>query len=330
MSARPVSRSIAEVLAEAEASVQRGSSFSARAWRSGFTPLDTHLGGGLRGGELTLVSGPQGQGKTTFVLQMARNVVQDGGSVLYVSYEHPYDDVLARLLAMEAGLLAGTSAFRLTDLRQVLQAEEAAREGLAGRLAAIGDGAEAVAAIASYGGRFHVVGASGEPLSVERLAALVTSADDPPVVFVDYLQKVATGNALRDEVEQVTTVVEALKDLALRAAVPVVAIVAAESAGIASGRVRLHHLRGSSALAYEADVALMLNNKYQSVAKHHLAFSTTNVEKFQEYVVCSIEKNRGGKDRIDLEFRSHFDRGYFDPAGNEVLEQLLNARIVGE
>jgi hypothetical protein len=70
------------------------------------------------------------------------------------------------------------------------------------------------------------------------------------------------------------------------------------------------------------------NNKYDSVAKHHLAYSTTNVEKFQEYVVCSIEKNRGGRDRVDLEFRSHFDRGYFDPLGGAVIEQLIDDRTV--
>lgn len=322
-------RTVAAILAEAETSVRRGSAYAARTWPTGFSPLDSHLAGGLRAGELTLVSGPQGQGKTTFVLQVARNVAHAGGRVLYVSYEHPDDDVLARLLAMEAGLVAGASAFRLSDLRQVLASDEMSADGLAGALDRLGDGASATAALADYGSRLTVIGASGQPLTVDDLVGLVLAEPEPTVVFVDYLQKVGTQAEHADEAAQVTEVATRLKDLALRSGAPVVAIAAADTAGIASGRVRLHHLRGSSALAYEADVALMLNNKYESVAQHHLAFSTTNVEKFQEYVVCSIEKNRGGRDRIDLEFRTHFDRGHFDPVGGVVVEKLIDDRTAG-
>ena len=326
MSARP--RSLADLVADADAAARRGSSYGGRRWPTGFTPLDDHLGGGLRAGELTLVSGAQGQGKTTFVLQAARNAAAAGLPVLYVSYEHPEDDVLARLLGMEAGLVAGPGAFRLSELRGVLDAVEPASGGLAERLEALGDGSETVAQLA---GRKHftVLGASGQPLDLDGLADLVLKTEPRPLVAVDYLQKVATSTPSRDEAEQVTRVVEGLKDLALRAGVPVLAVVAAESSGIATGRVRLHHLRGSSALAYEADVALMLNNKYRAVAQHHLSYSTTNVEKFQEFVVVSIEKNRGGKDGIDLEFRTLFDRGHFDPVGGEVLEHLVDDRVAG-
>ncbi|MFP5219104.1 MAG: DnaB-like helicase C-terminal domain-containing protein [Actinomycetes bacterium] len=324
--ARP--RSLADLVADADAAARRGSAYGGQRWPTGFTPLDDHLGGGLRAGELTLVSGAQGQGKTTFVLQAARNAAAVGLPVLYVSYEHPEDDVLARLLGMEAGLVAGPGAFRLGELRGVLDAAGPTPGGLSERLAALGDGSEVVDVLADRGG-FTVLGASGNPLALDALAKLVLDIDPRPMVAVDYLQKVATSTPSRDEAEQVTRVVEGLKDLALRAGVPVLAVVAAESSGIATGRVRLHHLRGSSALAYEADVALMLNNKYRAVAQHHLAFSTTNVEKFQEYVVVSIEKIRGGKDGIDLEFRTAFDRGHFDPLGGEVLEHLVDDRVGG-
>ena len=44
-------------------------------WGTGLQPLDTHLGGGLHAGDLVLLAGPQGTGKTTVALQVARNVV---------------------------------------------------------------------------------------------------------------------------------------------------------------------------------------------------------------------------------------------------------------
>jgi replicative DNA helicase len=280
-------RRLSELVEDADAAARRGTAYGGRRWPTGFTPLDAHLGGGLRAGELTLVSGAQGQGKTTFVLQAARSAAAAGQPVLYVSYEHPDDDVLARLLAVEAGLLAGPGAFRLGQLREALDATDPAPGGLAERLGRLGDGSEAVSALVGRGRHFTVVGASGESVDLDGLVALVTAAERPPLLVVDCLQKVVTAAPLTDEDQRV----------------------AAESTGIATGRVRLHHLRGSSALAYEADVALMLNNKYLAVARHHLSYSTTNVELFQGYVVCSIDKNRGGRDRVALEFRARFDRG---------------------
>ena len=116
-----------------------------------------------------------------------------------------------------------------------------------------------------------------------------------------------------DEDERITAVVEGLKDLALDHDVPVLAVVAADKEGIASGkRMRVSDLRGSSALAYEADTVLMLNNKYDVVARHHLVYDLGNVERFQTGRCSRIEKNRSGADRVDLEFRKRFDQCRFE------------------
>ena len=44
----------------------------------GFTPMDKTIGAGLRAGELLLIGGAQGTGKTTMALQMARNITSGG------------------------------------------------------------------------------------------------------------------------------------------------------------------------------------------------------------------------------------------------------------
>ena len=148
-----------------------------------------------------------------------------------------------------------------------------------------------------------------------RLARSVTSeAATPPLLVVDYLQKVFVPGG-GDEEERVTHVVEGLKDMALDLGVPVLAIVASDKDGLSPGkRLRAHHLRGSSALAYEADVVLLLNNKYDVVARHHLVYDTTASQRYLNYVVLSIEKNRGGVDRVDLEMRKRFEQSRFDTA----------------
>jgi replicative DNA helicase len=139
-------------------------------------------------------------------------------------------------------------------------------------------------------------------------------------VVVDYLQKVPQA----DESE----VVEQLKDLALEKGVAVLAVVAAEKGGIGPGhRLRVHELRGTSAIAYEPDVVLILNEKYDAVARHHLVYGVGAAERFRDWVILSIEKNRGGADRIDLEFRKQFAHARFDPEGQLVAEQLADERI---
>ena len=118
---------------------------------------------------------------------------------------------------------------------------------------------------------------------------------------------VPDGSPVEDE--RITVVVEGLKDLALDHDVPVLAVSAGDKEGISSGRrMRAAHLRGSSALAYEADTVLILNNKFDVVARHHLVYDLGSAERFRAWAVLTIEKNRSGVDRIDMEFRNRFDQ----------------------
>ncbi len=323
--------SLRSVLDRTDEAVRAGSSAGSQVLATGFVPLDTYLGGGLRAGELTLLGGPQGLGKTTFGLQVARNVASAGGEVLYFCYEHDEVTVLTRLVALEAGLRSGADAVTLKRVRQAVDATEPSPDGLAGRLP---DAAGAVHAVEDYADRLHVHRSSGKTTSIESIRDLVerySGRADRPLVVVDYLQKVAVPLGPDTEDERMTIVVEALKDLALDLDVPVLAIVAADKEGLArSGRLKIYHLRGSSALAYEADVVLMLNDKYDVVARHHLVYDIGNAERFRNWVVVTIEKNRAGLDRIDLEFRKQFEQGRFDVEGNPVAEQLTDERVFVE
>ena len=92
----------------------------ARSWDTGLYPLDVHLGGGLRAGDLALVAGAQGVGKTTATLQIARNVAAAGGRATYVCYEHVPTMLAERLLALEAALVAGDRAPTLEEVRATL------------------------------------------------------------------------------------------------------------------------------------------------------------------------------------------------------------------
>ena len=160
---------------------------------------------------------------------------------------------------------------------------------------------------------------------------MITETGTAPVVVVDYLQKVPVLEHHLSEEDRITTVAQGLKDLALEREVAMFAVVASDKEGIASGRrMRVHHLRGAAALAYEADVVLVINDKYDVVARHHLVFDVGNAERFRDYAVITIEKNRTGIDRVDLEFRKRFEQGRFETEGAPVGEQLVDERVFVE
>ena len=125
--------------------------------------------------------------------------------------------------------------------------------------------------------------------------------------------------------------VEGLKDLALEQDVPILAVVAADKEGLQSGkRLRVNNLRGSSALAYEADTVLLLNDKYDVVARHHLVYNVGNVERFKHWAVLTVETHRNGAAGVDMEFLKRFEQSRFDTEGRIVAEQLTDERVFVE
>ena len=63
---------------------------------TGMEELDRVLGGGIVPGSLVLVGGDPGIGKSTLLLQMARNLAQDGREVLYISGEESLRQIKLR------------------------------------------------------------------------------------------------------------------------------------------------------------------------------------------------------------------------------------------
>ena len=327
--------SVADLLARTDDAIQRGARPGAAVVPSGFAVLDDALEGGFRSGELVLLGGPQGLGKTTMVMQMIRNVVRGGGSAVIFSYEHEAHTLLERLLSLEASLVEGPDAARLPAIRGAFEKTGPAGHSLDDRLAHLRGVPEGLQTLRTYAGRLHIHESTGSTTDLEEIRRTVSmlQTDDapPPLVVVDYLQKVPVPNGPAIEEERVTFVVERLKDLTLDLGVPILAIVAADKASLVSGkRMRVHDLRGSSALAYEADVVLILNDKYDVVARHHLVYDLGNAERYKQWVIMTIEKNRHGVDGVELEFRKQFAEGRFEASGQYVVEQLIEERVFTE
>jgi replicative DNA helicase len=272
---------------------------------------------------------------------MARNMAASGqATVLYVCFEHEEEYLIQRMIAMESALThlpQKSGAVKIQDVKkEVLGSYTAAAE--TGTRAKLGTNPRlrpSLERIARYGSNLFLLRGTATSSTVDNLRSLVDehrgSADERRLVlFVDYLQKVPVIPEPNTEEEKVTRVVSGLKDIALALEVPVVSIVAADREGLKAKRLRNHHLRGSSAINYESDIILILNDKYHIVAKVNIEFNPYQAQRYRDWVVASVEKNRGGQDNVDLEYEKLFEYSCFDPTGRQTAEKLIEERLYND
>lgn len=291
--------------------------------------LNDLLGGGLHAGDLVLLGGPPGVGKTITALQWARHLAINGSRAVFACYEHEPTTLLVRLLALEIGELGGDERLA-RGLTRLLASGAQQSTGIDEVLLDHPIGAAALERLREYADRLILVRASGSHTTVDDIAALPELDGAQPgqtVLFVDYLQKIPLHPEPEVESEKVTRTVEALKDVALSQHLPVVLLSAVDAEGMRVSRPRLHHLRGSSAIAFESDVVVMMTSKEKAVSKVHLSYDATRARTFRNWVVFSIEKNRGGPNLVDLEFEKDFAHFRFDPNGGIVSERLVDERL---
>ncbi len=330
-------RSVRHLLDDTDEALRKGARPGAVLWPTGFDLLDSTFDGGLRSGELVLLGGTEGSGKTTFALQVVRNAVAAGRHAVVFSFELTAASLIQRLLGLEAAAAAEvaddpmTPAADVRSFRALLESEDPDRRGLGAALGRLPYGRDALTMVEGYSDRLHIVEASRQT-SITQLAATVASvadeAGEPPVVLVDYLQKVPSGHDVEDETTRVTFVTETLKELAMELECPVIAITAADREGLGAGhRMRTRDLRGSSALAYEADIVLILSSKENIVAREHLTYDLGAVKLFRRWAIISVEKNRFGGGSFELEVQKDFEHGRFVPRARMVSERLIEERV---
>src|SRR3954470_22868330 len=186
----------------------------------GFTPLDKTIGAGLRAGELALIGGAQGTGKTTMALQMARNVASGGqANVLYICFEHDEQCLLNRLIAAESALAHlphKTGAIKIQDVRKEILGTWMAEGGGVAQLAANPRLRPSLDRIARYGQNLFMLRGTQTASTIDGMRQLIRqhrelSGDRRLLVVVDYLQKVPVLPAPSNESEKVTYVVNGLK-----------------------------------------------------------------------------------------------------------------------
>lgn len=216
---------------------------------TGLKALDERTGG-LKPGELTIVAGRPGMGKSALAAGIAEQLVFGQGQHVYsVNLEMRERQQIGRMLARGAGL----------DLRRATRGlpTEADVEGAAAARVAMYDAAR----------RLHMDRSTD--LSVQQIRQRARrlhrklkrdGGDGLSLVVVDYLQLITPPAGERNETAALTVISRGLKSMALELGVHVIALSQLNRSveDRTPPRPRLSDLRGSGSIEQDADCVLFL------------------------------------------------------------------------
>ena len=214
-----------------------------------WTNLNNVLKGGTAPGELVVLAGRPGLGKTAFAGCMAVETARSVGPVLFVSCEVRDRTIGARLLAREGKI--DSRAFRQGLDRAAGQLPKMlrARESLAGVPLKIVDSSSRVV----------------RPAEVRKLARRMK--DGPALVVVDYLQLMYPDEKCNSREQEIAGMSRAMKRLAVELNCPVW-LLSQLNRKVEDGgrRPELSDLRESGAVEQDADIVIMLHSERKNQA----------------------------------------------------------------
>lgn len=208
---------------------------------TGFSYLDKVLAGGFHRSNLILIGARPGMGKTSFALNVARNIAVKGRKVLFFSLEMSNEELAKRIISTEARVVSGKlRTGELTDA-------DWEKLGLA------------LQNLVSAELYFD----DTSTITVPEMKARVRRMKDVDCVIIDYLQLMSGSKKTDNRVQEVTEITRSLKLMAKDLNIPVVTCsqLSRNTAKTVDHRPQLTDLRESGSIEQDADIVLMLHRE---------------------------------------------------------------------
>ena len=239
---------------------------------TGFSELDKKITG-LNKSDLILIGARPAMGKTSFALNLARNVAVYGRKrVLFFSLEMSKEQLAQRVLATEARL-PGTK-FRTGDIQP--------------------NEWEQIAEASVYLSEMDIYFDDTANITVPEMKARARQLKNVDCIFIDYLQLMSSSKKTDNRVQEVSEITRSLKMMAKDLNIPVVTCAQLARRTEEKGRShkpQLSDLRESGSIEQDADIVLMLyrENYYTQMEK------AENIDEIRvDEAELLIQKNRHG------------------------------------
>lgn len=249
---------------------------------TGFEELNRRTGG-FHGGELIIIAGRPGMGKSAFAVNIAEHVSIDmGKTVAIFNLEMPREQIVNRILCSQAFVDNGrirTGSMEADDWEKIC------------------DVADSIAQAPMYIDDTASITVSQIRAKCRRLKQ--TQGLD--LVVIDYLQLMQGSGRSDNRQQEISEISRSLKVLAKELDIPVIALsqLKRESEAQKGKKPILSDLRESGAIEQDADMVMFLFRNY---------YYSKNPEE-KDLAECIIAKNRSGDtDTFPLGFRGEYTK----------------------
>jgi len=231
---------------------------------TGYFDLDG-LTDGLHNGELTVIGARPGVGKTTFALQLAKNIAGKGKSVAYVSLEMSETQMIQKLLSMKTRV--NSRKIRNGNLDD----EEIER---------INNECNALSEL-----KFNLLTKINTIQQIEITARRLKNKNQLDLLVIDYLQLVKNAGGFRSREQEVADMSRTLKLLSLELDIPIIALCQLNR-NASREKPTLADIRESGAIEQDADNVIFL---YQENKNNDII--TVDLQKQRAGNIGSLELN---------------------------------------
>ena len=209
---------------------------------TGFSYLDKVLGGGFHRSDFIVVGARPAMGKTSFALNVARNIAMKGRKVLFFSLEMSKEQLAQRIISTEARIVSNklrTGEITDSDWEKL----GLALQNLINCELYFDDTAN---------------------INVPEMKARALRMKDVDCIVIDYLQLMSGTKRTDNRVNEVSEITRSLKMMAKDLNIPVVTC-SQLSRGVAKNtgdhRPQMTDLRESGTIEQDADIVLMLHRE---------------------------------------------------------------------
>ena len=250
-----------------------------RVVKTGFPSLD-RLIGGFEKGELITLGGYSGGGKTTLALNIATQIAQAGGNVLYFSLEMTKVEMHKRLVC---------SSLRISDFSKITQEEFYA----------------VVEKSKSLENELPLEFIYDADITVEKISAICAGKKDLSLIIIDHLHILRSEKRFKDQLALLTYLSRKVKIIAQELNIPILLLsqLNRSNAGRDVKSPILSDLRGSGSIeqdsnlvmfVYTAENLLMLQKPEETEEKKYNKW-LEEMERVKGKAKIIVAKNRRGR-----------------------------------